>query len=42
MGGKADFFEKDNTIDKLLERLTKEKERRYKLSISGLKQGLSL
>ena len=41
MKPKDDFF-KINKIDKPIARLTKEKERRQKLSISKTKEGLSL
>lgn len=36
------FFESINTIDKPLARWTKEKERRYKSPVSGVKQEISL
>jgi hypothetical protein len=35
------FFEKVNEIDELSARLTKKK-RRHKLSVSGIKEGISL
>lgn len=35
---KGSFFEKINSIDKHLVKLTKENERRHKLPISGMKQ----